>query len=88
MSFNSLRSIIGSKYRQKAFSAAWIVSLAQNEVGDVADVISFKNAVLLLNVESSVKAAKIKVQEQYYIDKINQALKSELVKKLRFKVGE
>lgn len=88
MSFKSLRSIIGSKYSQKAFSAALVVSLAQNEVGDVAKVISFKNGVLRLNVKSSVAAAKVKAQEEFYLEKVNQVLKSKLVQKLRFKVGD
>lgn len=88
MPFDTLRSIIGSKYSQKAFSAALVVSLAQNEIGDVAKVISFKNGVLRLNVKSSVAAAKVKAQEEFYIEKVNQALKTKLVQKLSFKVGE
>jgi len=88
VSFNSLHSIINSKYSQKAFSAAWVVSLSQNELGDIAQVISFKNGILLINVKSSVAAANIKAQQQFYLSKINQALKKELIMGLRFKVGE
>ena len=50
----------------------------------IAVPVKVKNSVLYLKVENSVWRSELKIKEQNIIEKINQYLKEERIKKLKF----
>lgn len=73
---NKISDIIGINRHGSALGAARIVSQAQKVVGERARVVSVKNGVLKLNVESSVSADKLNMEKEKLIQDINQQLGS------------
>jgi predicted nucleic acid-binding Zn ribbon protein len=88
MSFTPFSSLLGKQVAKSAINAAMIVSLAQEAVGDRAKVLSFKNGVLKLNVNSSVEASSLKMNQAVLIAEVNKRLGKEIVSRLTYKVGQ
>lgn len=87
MPFTPLSSLLGNKRHKQVLTAALMVNFAQRILGDRAQVLSIKNGVIKLKVESSVKASEIKMTEKELIDQINLKLGKDTVKKMSYKVG-
>lgn len=87
MSFTPLSSLLGNKKHKQVLNAALMVNLAQNVVGDRAQVISVKNGIAKLKVESSVQASNIKITERELIDQINLRLGGAPITRISYKVG-
>lgn len=59
-----------------------------NEVAKNAKPAAFKDGILIVNVSSSVWIQHLKFLENNIISNINQLVKKELVKKIKFKIAK
>ena len=71
----------------KIAQASLVCQRAQEVAADKYQVISFKKGVLSLKVQSSAAACELRLCQTELIEKINQALPSPMVEKLKFRVG-
>lgn len=87
MPFTPLSSLLGNKRHKQVLTAALMVNFAQRVLGGRAQVISVKNGVIKLKVESSVQASEIKMSESGLIEEINLKVGKDTIKKVSYKVG-
>jgi len=72
---------------QKPLEASYICQIADSLADDHYQAISFKNGLLTLGVTSSLAAANLQSGSAKIIDKINQKIGENKVKRLRFKIS-
>ena len=79
-----------SKYQRLSgpLRAAQVCNTARALANDRFDVLSFKDGLLTLNAQSSSAAANLQIESQKIIKSVNDKLGQELVKKIRFKIGQ
>ncbi len=82
-----------NKNLEKAAQAAFICNIAKNVLGDLFDplflknvkIISFKGECLYLLVSDSSCAQEIALRQKDIIETINEKVKNDIIKKVRFK---
>ena len=75
------------KRLQKPLEASYICQIADSLADDRYCAISFKNGLLTLGVTSSLAAANLQSGSAKIIDKINQKIGEDKVKRIRFKIS-
>jgi hypothetical protein len=78
-----------SKYQRLSgpLRAAQVCDTARSLANDRFTVLSFKDGLLTLSVQSSSATANLQMESQKIIQSINDKLGQEFVKKIRFKIG-
>lgn len=71
---------------QKPLEAAGICDAARSLSDGRFGVVSFNEGVLCLSISSSAEAANLQAESSQIIDKINQKLGKEMVKRIRYKI--
>ena len=74
------------KRMQKPLEAAEVCDVARAISKGRFGVISFKNGLLTVSVQSSAAAANLQAESQEIIDEINQKVGKRVVEKIRFKI--
>lgn len=72
----------------KPLTAARVCETARTYIDTRASVISFRDGLLTLGVESSAQAANIQAESSQIISEINNKLGEKLVKRLRYKITD
>lgn len=83
-----LKNKLGNSSLARSLDAAGVCEKAQNILGKRCRVISFVRGVLLLGVEDSYISSQIFFESEGLIEKINEKLGEERVKRLRFRTEE
>jgi len=71
---------------QKPLEAAEVCKIAEGIYEGRFEIISFKNGLLTVAVNSSAAAASLQSEQATIIDKINRKIGEEKVKRIRFKI--
>lgn len=78
-----------SRYKrwQKPLEAAYICQTARETASHQFEVVSFKNGLLTLAVDSPAQAANLHAESSAIIDKINEKIGKRVVERIRFKIN-
>jgi len=86
-----IKNIIGRQSKlkrlQKPLEAAYICKIADSLALDRYGAISFKNGLLTVGVSSNLAAANLQVESSKIIERINQKVGKNKVKRIRFKIS-
>jgi predicted nucleic acid-binding Zn ribbon protein len=87
MSFEPISQTIKRNYPQRPLVSAQIIARAQKILGKQAQVVSFNEGTLKLEVEDNMQAANLRLRSSGLIQKINKCLGKELVERIVFRLG-
>ncbi len=72
---------------QKPLEAARVCEIARQQSDGQYRLVSYKNGLLTLAVESPAQAANLQAESSEIIDKINEKIGKGVVEKIRFKIS-